>query len=275
MALALDKHSKGFLAGAALAALGVIFSHRLWGAIGFSLLGVAFAFKFYEGVRNSRRAAAAARGIFEKPESIMDRNTAGRAEIAVFQIAQAQLLWALNGVDGYKADEAEIVELRRAVLRAQAACKEAGCEVETLWEVTQRKSAERQEKIRHHFAELKEELKEPRINLTRRDRHWLSCVISLIPGLLILVGGWPSIGGAIGGAFCSLIIFEPIDFLLAKRFPTLGVRVAQFAWSLGESTVLRDMFPPDSDDYKDYQFIYRMKVKTSGRPISRGWIKVR
>jgi hypothetical protein len=147
-------------------------------------------------------------------------------------------------------------ELRRAVLRAQAACKEAGFEVETLWEACQRKRKERHEQIQCYAAKQKE----LRPRLTRPDRMWVASITSIILGILIVLFSH-TIPGVICGVFCGLMVFEPIEFHLTKYFPTPGVLVANYAWFLQEPLILSDIWPLNSDDYKDYVFIYRIRIK--------------
>jgi hypothetical protein len=186
-----------------------------------------------------------------------------------FHKADAELIAGLNGIGRAPASDVEAAELRRALMRARAECEEAGIEVETVLEFSERTRRENEANLREYAA-----VASTRVHgIDRHRRRWLAWIVAGVGGVATAACLWTP-EGLFGGLVAALMIQPFAKNWLADRYPTPGVLIGKRAFERRVGVI--DIWRQDSDDTKDYRDTY-WRLELRARAADRGptWIKAR
>ncbi|WP_019334965.1 hypothetical protein [Pseudomonas syringae] len=189
-----------------------------------------------------------------KESSPGDPLTAEQVELLrEFNKAQEWLIRAVNSV--VPAPLHLIVNSRRAVLDAQARCRAAGVEVETLIEYSERRRADTEQCFRAYAAE--------QMNikpiLPRKKRLKVAVGFALL--FAILTCNFSLVVPLLGG----LVIYVLVDVYLAQLFPTPAVRIARRA--VADDVAYIELWSRNTDEFEDFRMTCRYERACNRAPL--------
>lgn len=173
-----------------------------------------------------------------------------------FNESEKRLYEALIEHDSLPLSEETLTQLRQTVMTAQARCREAGVEVETLHEFGERRRRENEAAIQAYADEQKRLT--PSLPRSTRSRIALSLGGVVAIGMafvthpmIAMIVGFLGYGGSYAG--------------MTQCFPTPGTRVGRRAVALGVPYM--SFWPEESDDHKDYRDACRRERLMGRAPL--------
>lgn len=169
-----------------------------------------------------------------------------------FRDADTALIAGLNGIGRPRASEAELVELRRAVMQARAACEAAGIEVESVWEYSQRRKREDETEIRSVGQRMLADAPYGSA-LSRSARKWLSYAGAAAVSVAVMESV-PATANLLVTCAVGFVVFFAVGVLaifhIDEWFPTTPTKIARLAVEAGVD--VSDLWRDDQTGLKDY-----------------------
>lgn len=185
-----------------------------------------------------------------------------------FQDAENNLLAALNRIDNSNSTDAGLVELRRKLMQVRHDCDQHGVEVETLWEFAQRQQAIDLANVRRYAEE--QSGKAPMLTYALRQK--VAWSISIVMTILFVLEGITASRIFLALISC-LVIFLILEIFIAEFFPTPSIRIGRRACEL--EVDVSDLWPPESNELKDYRYGYTSQQWRRNRRGLNGRIRAR